>query len=134
ATDDDGLLPASLPDDASVRLVVVTPSHQFPSGGVLPLARRLALLDWARARNAVVVEDDYDGEFRYDAEPVEAIQALDVDQRVLYVGTFSKVLFPGLRLGYLVVPPELADAFVRAKWLADRQSSPLEQEALAMLI
>jgi GntR family transcriptional regulator/MocR family aminotransferase len=134
ATDDDGLVPASLPDDASVRLVVVTPSHQFPSGGVLPLARRLALLDWARARNAVVVEDDYDGEFRYDAEPVEAIQALDVDQRVLYVGTFSKVLFPGLRLGYLVATPELADAFVRAKWLADRQSSPLEQEALAMLI
>lgn len=134
STDGDGLVPASLPVDASVRLAVVTPSHQFPSGGVLPLGRRLELLAWARERNAVVLEDDYDGEFRYDAEPVEAIRALDAEQRVLYVGTLSKVLFPALRLGYLVVPPDLVDAFVNAKWLADRHSSLLEQEALATLI
>jgi GntR family transcriptional regulator / MocR family aminotransferase len=134
ATDDEGLVPESLPADLSVRLAVVTPSHQFPSGGVLPLGRRLQLLEWARDRNAAVLEDDYDGEFRYDAEPVEAAQALDVEQRVVYVGTFSKVLFPGLRVGYMVLPARLLDAFVNAKWLADRQSPLLEQEALATLI
>jgi GntR family transcriptional regulator/MocR family aminotransferase len=134
-TDSEGLITATLPrGDASPRLACVTPSHQFPLGGVLTLSRRLELLAWARDVNAVVLEDDYDGEFRYDAAPVEAIQGLDRDGRVVYAGTFSKVLFPALRLGYLVLPDALVEPFRAAKWTCDRHSALLEQEALAEFI
>jgi GntR family transcriptional regulator/MocR family aminotransferase len=130
--DHDGLDPALLP--ARARLVFVTPSHQFPSGAVLSLPRRAALLRWAKKANAAIVEDDYDGEFRYEGQLLEPVQALDSEGRVIYLGTFSRTIFPALRIGYLVVPPSLASAFSGAKWLADRHTGTLEQEALAELI
>lgn len=113
------------------RLVYVTPSHQYPTGVTLSLARRLALLDWATKRDVLVVEDDYDSEFRYSGRPVEALQGLDRSGRVVYLGTFSTVLFPPLRVGYVVLPPDLVAPFVKAKWLIDRQTPTLEQLALA---
>ena len=116
------------------HLVYVTPSHQFPLGVLMPLSRRLALLRWAKANKALIVEDDYDSEFRYSGSPIPALQGLDDSGCVLYVGTFSKVMFPGLRLGYIVLPPTLIDVFRRAKWLCDRQCSLLEQAALAEFI
>src|SRR5215470_10906430 len=96
------------------RLAVVTPSHQSPLGVALSLPRRLALLSWASAAGAWVIEDDYDSEFRYVGRPLPALKSLDRDQRVVYAGTFSKVLYPSLRLGYLVVPESLLVAFVRS--------------------
>ena len=96
---------------AQARFAVVTPTHQSPMGVALSLPRRLELLDWADRRNAWVIEDDYDSEFRYHGRPLPALKSLDRDGRVLYTGTFSKVLFPGLRLAYLVVPPSQVDAF-----------------------
>ncbi|MGH7786566.1 MAG: PLP-dependent aminotransferase family protein, partial [Candidatus Binatia bacterium] len=117
-----------------VRLAYVTPSHQFPSGALMSLARRLALLRWAARNDVYVVEDDYDSEYRYVGRPVEALQGLDQDDRVIYLGTFSKLLFPALRLGYLVAPPPLVKAFVNAKALADTGSASLEQGALADFI
>ncbi|MCA2011759.1 PLP-dependent aminotransferase family protein [Cereibacter sphaeroides] len=116
------------------RLAYLTPSHQFPLGGVMPVGRRQQLLDWARAQDAVVIEDDYDSEYRYDIRPVPPLHGLDTRARVIYLGTISKTLSPTMRLGYLVVPPELVHAFVTAKQFADRHTSLLEQEALASLI
>ncbi|HEX3987374.1 MAG TPA: PLP-dependent aminotransferase family protein [Acidobacteriaceae bacterium] len=130
--DRDGLDPSLLPDDA--RLAFVTPSHQFPTGAILPLERRLALLKWARRRNAVILEDDYDGEFRYDGRPLESLQGLDTDGRIVYLGTFSRTVFPSLRIGYLVAPPSLMPTLAAAKWLSDLHSSTLEQETLAEFI
>ncbi len=113
------------------RLAYVTPSHQYPLGMTLSLPRRLQLIEWAQQTNAWIVEDDYDSEFHYDSRPVSAIHGLDQHGRVLYVGTFSKVLFPGLRLAYLVVPRHMAAAFVTARSQADGHSSPLMQAVLA---
>ncbi|HEX6770929.1 MAG TPA: PLP-dependent aminotransferase family protein [Acidobacteriaceae bacterium] len=130
--DQDGIDVRRLPRQA--RLAMVTPSHQFPTGAVLSLERRLALLEWARRANAVVVEDDYDGEFRYEGEPLEPLQSLDREGRVLYVGTFSRTVFPALRIGYVVAPQPLVPAFLAAKWIADRHTAVLEQETLAEFI
>jgi GntR family transcriptional regulator/MocR family aminotransferase len=130
--DGEGLDPARLP--AKARMCFVTPSHQFPTGAILPLARRVALLAWARRKNAVIVEDDYDGEFRYEGQPLESLQGLDTDGRILYVGTFSRTVFPALRVGYLIVPKSLAAVFTAAKWLNDQHSPTLEQETLAEFI
>lgn len=113
------------------RLIYVTPSHQYPTGAVMSLPRRLALLRWARARGSLVLEDDYDSEFRYTGRPVEALQGLDNGAIVVYIGTFSKVLFPSLRMGYLVLPPALVEAVSTAKWLSDRYTATLEQQVLA---
>ena len=129
-----GLDTTRLPADPRVRLAYVTPSHQFPLGAMLPIGRRQELLQWARRQGAWIVEDDYDGEFRYGQRPIEALQAIDRDGRVLYVGTFSKALSPQLRLGYLVLPPELVPVFRQAKRLTDRHAPVLEQRALATLI
>jgi GntR family transcriptional regulator/MocR family aminotransferase len=130
--DDQGIDPMQLPDTA--RALFLTPSHQFPTGAVLPVARRLAVLDWASRCGAVVVEDDYDGEFRYDGQPLESMQSLDADGRVIYVGTFSRTIFPALRIGYLIVPRPLIHVFATAKWLADRHGPSLDQRVLAQFI
>jgi GntR family transcriptional regulator/MocR family aminotransferase len=118
------------PDRARARLAYVTPCHQFPTGVIMPLERRLALLKWASRTRAWVVEDDYVSEFRYEGQPIEALQSLDRNGRVIYVGTFSKTLFPALRVAYLVLPGRLVRPFLAAKWVADRFSPTLAQEAL----
>jgi GntR family transcriptional regulator / MocR family aminotransferase len=130
--DREGLNPAKIP--ASARVIFVTPSHQFPTGAILPLPRRLALLEWAKSRNAVIVEDDYDGEFRYEGQPLESLQGLDREGRVIYIGTFSRTVFSALRIGYLIAPKGLVAAFTAAKWLCDRHTATLEQETLAEFI
>lgn len=111
----------------NARAVFVTPSHQFPTGVVLSMARRLELLAWARERNAWIVEDDYASEFRYGGRPLASLQGLDEGERVIYIGTLNKALFPGLRLGYALVPRALLRAFVTARYLMDRQPSTLSQ-------
>ncbi|MCC5634653.1 PLP-dependent aminotransferase family protein [Nostoc sp. CHAB 5844] len=118
----------------NIKLVYVTPSHQFPTGATLSLPRRLELLAWAQKSGVIIIEDDYDSEYRYGKRPIPALQGLDQGNSVIYVGTFSKVLFPALRLGYLVLPENLVSIFARAKWLADRQCSLLEQYALTDFI
>ncbi len=130
--DRDGLDPAALP--ARARLLFVTPSHQYPTGAILSLARRQALLHWAERADALIVEDDYDGEFRYDGRRLESLQGLDRRGRVVYVGTFSRTIFSALRLGYVVLPRALVGAFTAAKWLCDRHTATLEQETLAEFI
>ena len=133
--DANGLDPARLPAaSARPRLAYVTPCHQFPTGVIMPLERRLALLQWASRVGAWVVEDDYVSEFRYEGHPLEALQSLDRDERAIYLGTFSKTLFPALRVGYLVLPRPLVAPFLAAKWAADRFSAPLFQEALTDFI
>ena len=129
--DADGLDAAELPDPgARCKLAYVTPSHQFPTGAVLSLRRRLALLDWAEQSDAYVIEDDYDSEFRYSGRSIESLKGLDDQDRVIYVGTFSKTLFPALRAGYAVLPEPLVEPFRDAKWLADWSAPFLVQEAL----
>jgi GntR family transcriptional regulator/MocR family aminotransferase len=142
--DEEGLSVAAgraLADDA--RLAVVAPSHQYPRGTTMSLARRLELLAWARRRGAWLVEDDYDSEYRYAGRPLAALQGLDADragrgdggpgdgERVFYIGTFSKVLFPAIRLGYLVVPPDLVDDFAQARAAIDAYPSSIVQPVLA---
>jgi GntR family transcriptional regulator/MocR family aminotransferase len=116
------------------RLAYTTPSHQFPLGSVLSAGRRRDLLAWAERTRAHVIEDDYDSEYRFDISPIPTLHGLDGAGRVIYLGTVSKTLSPTLRLGYLVVPQGLASVFAKAKRLADRHTSGLEQEALAELI
>jgi GntR family transcriptional regulator / MocR family aminotransferase len=127
--DRDGLQLEGLEADA----VIVTPAHQFPTGAVLTGARRRRLLDWSRRRDALVIEDDYDAEFRYDREPIRALQGLD-RTRVAYLGTTSKTLAPALRLAWAVVPEHLADEAEEVKHLLDVCSPPIEQRTLARLI
>jgi len=130
--DGDGLRPDKLP--AVARIAFVTPSHQFPTGAILPLGRRLELLKWAKRNHAVLVEDDHDGEFRYEGQLLESLQGLDREGRVLYIGTFSRTVFSSLRIGYLIAPKELVPAFAAAKWLCDRHTPTLEQQVLTEFI
>lgn len=116
------------------RVAVVTPSHQFPTGVTMSLKRRLALLEWSREARSWIIEDDYDSEYRFSGRPLEALQGLDDRGRVVYIGTFSKVLFPSLRLGYLVAPPELLKGFLTARRFIDVHLPLLEQMALADFI
>jgi GntR family transcriptional regulator/MocR family aminotransferase len=133
--DAEGLDAAALPRaGARARLAYVTPCHQFPTGVIMPLERRLALLDWAARTGAWIIEDDYISEFRYEGRPLEALQGLDRAGRVIYVGTFSKTLFPALRLGYAVLPQPLVRPFLAAKWVGDRFSATLVQQAVADFI
>ncbi len=116
------------------RLAYVTPSHQYPIGITMSLRRRCELLKWAESENAWILEDDYDGEYRYAGSPLSSLQGLDTASRVIYMGTFSKVLFPALRIGYLVVPHSHVAAFSSAKTAMDRGSAMLEQAVLAEFI
>jgi GntR family transcriptional regulator/MocR family aminotransferase len=116
------------------RLVFATPSRQLPLGATMSLARRLELLRWAGARRAWIIEDDYDSEYRYTGPPLASLQSLDRGNCVIYVGTLSKVLFPGLRLGYIVAPPALVEPLVRAKAVVDRHSPAMPQAVLADFI
>ncbi|HVP60236.1 MAG TPA: PLP-dependent aminotransferase family protein [Myxococcaceae bacterium] len=130
--DDDGLdVEAGVRRAPGARLVILAPSHQYPLGVTLSLARRMALLRWAAAARAMVLEDDYDSEFRHRGRPLTALQGLDDAGRVLYAGTFSKTMFPGLRLGYLIVPPALVEVFGAARASLPAPASALEQAALS---
>lgn len=124
--DEEGLTCGGLGTNA--KLAYVTPSHQFPTGVALSLRRRLELIRWAREHNSILIEDDYDSEYRYSGAPMPAMQGLASGTPIIYCGTFSKVMFPALRIGYLIVPPSLVAAFRRAKWLADRHA-PLHNQA-----
>ena len=117
-----------------VRLVHVTPGHQFPLGVSMSLPRRLALLEWARASGALIFEDDYDSEYRYSGRPLPALQGLDRNGSVLFAGTFNKVLFPSLRLGYLVLPPDLVEPFAAVRSLTMRHGPLLDQAILCDFI
>jgi len=134
--DDEGMALERVPEAtlARVKLAYVTPSHQFPTGAVLSFPRRRALLAWAKSRGCFVFEDDYDSEFRFEGRPIESLYALDDSSTVIYAGTFSKTVFPALRIGYLVLPPSLADSVATAKWLAGFGNPSLEQRALARFI
>jgi GntR family transcriptional regulator/MocR family aminotransferase len=129
SVDDHGLRTDDLPPN--VRLLYVTPSHQYPTGVCLSVPRRLQLLSWARKNKSLIVEDDYDCEYRYGSRPVESLQGLDQSGLVAYVGTFSKVLFPTLRLGYAVLPPSLVQPFTALKWITDRHTTGLDQRFMA---
>jgi GntR family transcriptional regulator/MocR family aminotransferase len=118
----------------NARLVYVTPSHQFPMGVQMSLARRLALLKWASAARAWIVEDDYDSEFRYGTRPIPCLHGLDGDDRVIYVGSFAKTLFPALRLGFLIVPPDLREVLLAARRASDPHPPVIDQAALADLM
>lgn len=130
--DAEGLVVGALPAEA--RIVCVTPSHQAPLGMAMSLARRRELLNWAAARQAVVIEDDYDGEFRFTARPLDALKTLDRDGRVFYVGTLSKSMLPALRLGYVVAPAWAREALVAAKHAAGFGTPALMQAAVADFI
>ena len=116
------------------RLACVSPTHQFPLGATMSLSRRLALLAWAGRTGGWIVEDDFDSEFRYDGAPIPSLQGLDRAERVIYVGTFSKTVFPSLRMGYLIAPPALAEVLQRAQTLLDHMAPSLEQATLAEFI
>jgi GntR family transcriptional regulator / MocR family aminotransferase len=118
----------------AARAAYVTPSHQSPSGVMLSMARRLELLAWARDARSWIIEDDYDSEFRYAGRPLASLQGIDRGERVIYLGTFSKVIFPGLRLGYAVVPHELLEAMTAARHLTDRQAPALTESVVTAFI
>lgn len=133
--DNEGLVvEAGITCAPQARLVYITPSHQFPLGVTMSLTRRLMLLDWAKRTNTYILEDDYDSEYRFAGRPLSALWGLDDAERVIYVGTFSKVLFPALRIGYLILPPSLVDAFLSVRRLMDVHMPVLEQAVLADFI
>ncbi len=131
--DEQGIRTELLKNSKSAAAVYVTPSHQFPLGGILPAARRASLIRFARANQAYIIEDDYDSEFRYCGEPVSPLWAMD-PRCVIYVGTFSKSVYPALRIGYVILPEELQKQWIRLRTHTDVQNPIFEQAALAMLM
>lgn len=133
--DGEGFNPQQIPKAGeNAKLIYVTPSHQYPLGITMTLARRLALLEWANRKNAWIIEDDYNSEFRYAGRPLASLQGLDKNGRVIYIGTFSKTIFPALRIGCVVVPEELTEIYANARALADVHSPAIEQAILAEFI
>ena len=125
---------AKIPNPARAKLIYLTPSHQYPTGVTMSLSRRLQCLAYANMHDSWLIEDDYDSEFYYDEQPMPALQGLDDNGRVLYLGTFSKALFPSLRLAYLVVPPALVEPFCRMRSVMDGHSAQLMQAVTADFI
>lgn len=130
----DNFVQAQGQSTSPAKLVYVTPSHQFPTGVTLSLERRLELIEWAEREGAYIIEDDYDSEYRYVGKKVSALAGLDVSSRIVYVGSFSKILFPALRIGYAVLPHALLQPFLGIKQITDRMTPSIEQEALADFI
>lgn len=131
--DDNGMNTSLLPANKNPKFIFITPSHQFPLGGTLPIQRRVQLVNYSRKTNCYLIEDDYDSEFRYEGSPVSSLQGLD-PERVLYIGSFSKILSPSLRMGYLVLPSHLVEKFRRVKWFSDLHTPSLNQLILAKFI
>jgi GntR family transcriptional regulator/MocR family aminotransferase len=133
--DNEGLdVAAGIRKCRTARAAMVTPSHQFPLGVTMSASRRMQLLSWAQSNGAWILEDDYDSEYRYESPPIPSLQGMDGNARVLYIGTFSKVLFPSLRLGYIVIPTDLVRHFVATRIAVDLGSPNLYQEVLADFI
>jgi len=132
--DDEGIVLTRSRKEPLPKLIYVTPSHQFPLGVTMTFQRRTALLDFARAHNAFVFEDDYDAEFRFTGPPLPSLQGIDSSGRVIYAGTMSKILCPSLRLGYIVAPEPLVDSFIKIRSAMDQHSSPIDQATLARFI
>jgi GntR family transcriptional regulator/MocR family aminotransferase len=133
--DDEGLVvSAGIERAPRVRAAYVTPSHQFPMGVTMSASRRLRLLDWAQSTGAWIVEDDYDSEYRFGSPPITSLQGLDRDSRVIYIGTFTKILFPAMRIAYVVIPPDLVPAFVAVRRAIDMFSPPFFQAVLTDFI
>jgi GntR family transcriptional regulator/MocR family aminotransferase len=131
SVDDHGLDVEELEPASTPKMIGVTPSHQFPLGMTMGLSRRLALLEYATSNDVWILEDDYDSEFRYSGEPIAALQGLDNGGRVIYTGSFSKVLFPALRLGYLVAPPDVVPHITRMRAVNDRCPPRIVQMVLS---
>jgi len=132
--DAEGLVIAGEPGQPDPKIVYITPSHQFPLGVTMSLRRRQALIDFARSTGAFILEDDYDSEFRFDGPPLPCLQGLDSSGRVIYAGTMSKILFPSLRLGYLVVPEQLLEPMMKIRAVMDQHSPAIDQATLARFI
>jgi len=135
--DDDGLVVKKLParrGRENFDLAYLTPAHQFPTGAVMPLSRRLEFLEWAKDCGTLVLEDDYDSEYQYSGQPIPALMSLDRDQRVIYLGTLNQIMYPSLGFGYLIVPPRLVSLYRKARKMAGEQFSPPFQSAVAEFI
>lgn len=131
--DECGMMTSKLPKTISPGLIFTTPSHQFPTGVILPIKRRIEMIQYARMKNAYIIEDDYDSEFRFVGTPIQSMQSLD-PSRVIYVGTFSKTFMPSLRMGYMILPHELCTLMEEAKYIDDLHSPTLEQLTMAKFI
>nr|WP_240903764.1 PLP-dependent aminotransferase family protein [Chengkuizengella sediminis] len=131
--DEHGMQTELIPTDINPGFIYVTPSHQFPLGGILPIHRRIQLIQYARQHNCFIVEDDYDSEYRFEGSPISSIQGLD-PERVIYIGTFSKILSPALRIGYIILPNSLVERGKNLKWLTDLHTPTLEQLTIARFI
>lgn len=131
--DEHGIDTNRIPEDISPAFIFVTPSHQFPMGSTLPIQRRIQLIEYARKKDCYIVEDDYDSEFRYEGPSISSLQGLD-PERTIYIGTFSKILSPALRLGYLILPPTLIKRCRELKYFSDLHTPSLEQLTLALFI